>query len=54
METSLKEEIAALFDDAEYADSPYGISITKLSIWLAVMAMLSSLAPFISHGSSSY
>lgn len=52
MEKSLKEKFVELFDDAEYENSPYDISITKLLIWLAAMTVLSSLTPFIFQGGS--
>ena len=47
MEKSFREKIADLFKEAEYDNSPYEISITKLFIWLAVLTVVSSLTTFI-------
>lgn len=49
MEKSLREKIADLFNEAEYAGSTYDINVTKLMIWLAVMTILSSIIPVILH-----
>lgn len=50
MDNSFREKIAHLFDETEYDNSPYEISLTKLLIWRAVMTILSSLTPFIFPG----
>lgn len=47
MEKSFRQKIADLFNDAEYDNSHYNISMAKLLIWVAVITMLSSLTPFI-------
>lgn len=50
MGKSIKKRIADLFEEPEADNDRYDISFTKLSIWLAGVAAVSSFTPFVFPG----